>query len=175
METFEVKRGMVKSVSADGGLAKLAGQYFDDVSESGENSFEATFGILSNISAHYDEKGKLSVDVVQMKGSDLEEYLSADGGREQALESRRRWSGFLDEATGYNPKQRGDKAKESTKKASKAKSAIRQTRHLMTMTNVDEETAAEAEALITEIEEALERGDNTRAASRGEKLGKLFG
>jgi hypothetical protein len=45
----------------------------------------------------------------------------------------------------------------------------------MTMTNVDEETAAEAEALITEIEEALERGDNTRAASRGVKLGKLFG
>jgi hypothetical protein len=174
METFEVKRGMVKSVSSDGGLAKLAGGYFDDVSESGENAFEAAFGILSNITGHYDEKGKLVVDVVQMKGSDLEELLSADGGREKALESRRRWSGFLDEATGYNPKQRGDKAKESAKKASKAKSAIRQANHMMKMTEVDDSTSAEAEALITEIEEALDRGDNTRAASRGGKLGKLF-
>lgn len=174
METFEVKRGIVKSVSSDGGLAKLAGQYFDGVSESGENAFEATFGILTNITGHYNEKGKLTIDVVQMKGSDLEDFLSADGGREQAMESRRRWSSFLDEATGYGPKQRGDKAKESAKKASKAKSAIRQAHHMMKMTEVDETKAAEAEDLITEIEEALERGDNTRAASRGEKLGKLF-
>ena len=174
METFEVKRGIVKSVSSDGGLAKLAGQYFDEVSESGEGAFEATFGILTNISGHYNEKGKLTIDVVQMKGSDLEDFLSSDGGREQAMESRRRWSSFLDEATGYGSKQRGDKAKESAKKASKAKSAIRQGRHMMKMTEVDETKAAEAEDLITEIEEALERGDNTRAASRGEKLGKLF-
>jgi len=175
METFEVKRGMVKSVSADGGLAKLAGQYFDDVSESGENSFEATFGILSNISAHYDEKGKLSVDVVQMKGSDLEDYLSADGGREQALESRRRWSGFLDEATGYNPKQRGDKAKEFAKKRTKSLSAVRQARHFLGMsTSLTNDTRVEAEGFIVEIEEALERGDFTRADGRAKKLAKLL-
>ena len=175
METFEVKRGLVKTVAGDGGLANLARQYFDGVSETESNAFEASFGILTSVSAHYNEKGKLVVDVIQMKGSDLEEFLASDGGREQALESRKRWSGFLDDATGYNPKQRGDKAKENAKKASKAKSAISQTRHLMTMTSVNEETAAEAEALIKEIEEALENGDNTRAAGRGEKLGKLFG
>ncbi|MBT4059846.1 MAG: DUF5611 family protein [Euryarchaeota archaeon] len=174
METFEVKRGVVKSVGAEGGLTALGKQYFESVEASGDDSFSGHFGILVKVHAHYDEKGKLSTDVEQMKGSDLEEFLSSDGGREQAMESRRRWSGFLDAATGYSAKQRGDKAKEATKKASKAKSAISQARHFMKMSDVDSEIASQAEELITEIEECLNRGDVTRAASRGEKLGKIF-
>ena len=47
------------------------------------------------------------------------------GGREIAMESRKRWSTFLDEVTGYNAKQRSDKAKENAKKFSKAKGAIK--------------------------------------------------
>ncbi len=83
----------------------------------------------------------MQVDVVQLKGTDLEAFLSADGGREQAMESRRRWSMFLDEATGYTAKQRGDKAKEDAKKFSKAKSAIKMIRKSIEMsTTVTQET-----------------------------------
>ena len=172
METFEVKRGLVKSITSDGGLASVAGKHFDDVMSSGENSFEGSFGIMTKVIGNYNDKGKLDVDVTQLKGSDLEEFLSSDGGRETAMESRRRWSAFLDEATGYSAKQRGDKAKEAAKKISKAKSAITQARHFMSMTDVSDEKKEVAEELIAEIEAALEAGDATRAASRGEKLGK---
>jgi hypothetical protein len=165
---------MVKSVSADGGLATLAEEYFDNIETDGDNSFAGSFGILTAVNANYNQKGQLVTDVVQMKGSDLQELLSSDDGREKAMESRRRWSEFLDSATGYSPKQRGDKAKESGKKTSKAKSAMSQARHFMKMSDVDSEKAEKAEALITEIQECLDRGDVTRAASRGEILGKLF-
>lgn len=174
METFEVKRGIVKDVVADGGLGALASNYFDNVQASGDDGFEGSFGILIKVAAHYNDKGKLVTDVEQMKGSDLQELLEADGGREKAMDSRRRWSEFLDSATGYSPKQRGDKAKESAKKASKAKSAITQAQHFMKMSDVSDEKSALAEELITEIQECIGRGDFTRAASRGEKLGKMF-
>ena len=42
-------------------------------------------------------------------------------------------------------------------------------------TNLSDETKAEAESMIEEIEAALEAGDNTKAAGRAEKLGKLLG
>ena len=174
METFEVKRGLVKQVAADGGLNALASNYFDNVESSEDDSFEGSFGILSKVSGQYNEKGKLVVDVEQLKGPELSDFLDEEDGREKAMESRQRWSGFLDQATGYTAKQRGDKAKESAKKASKAKSAISQAKHFMEMADVDDELANKAAELITEIEEALQNGDNSRAASRGEKLGKLF-
>ena len=42
-------------------------------------------------------------------------------------------------------------------------------------TNLSDEIKAEAESLIGEIEAALEADDNTKAAGRAEKLGKLLG
>ena len=45
----------------------------------------------------------------------------------------------------------------------------------MSMTeNLAEDVKSKANALIEEIEEALENGENTRAAGRAEKLGKLL-
>ena len=108
--------------------------------------------------------------MVQLKGSDLEAFLSADGGREKAMESRRRWSAFLDEATGYTAKQRGDKAKEDAKKFAKAKSAIKMIRKSIEMsTTVTQETIDKAESMIAEFEEMIERGE---APSEG-KVKKL--
>ena len=118
----------------------------------------------------YTGQGKLQVDVVQLKGADLESFLSAEGGREQAMESRRRWSSFLDAATGYNAKQRGDKAKEDAKKFSKAKSAIKMTRKSIEMSStVTQETIDKAETMIAELEAMIERGE---APSEG-KVKKL--
>tara|TARA_Y100001978_G_scaffold133231_1_gene119087 strand:- start:33 stop:557 length:525 start_codon:yes stop_codon:yes gene_type:complete len=170
MERFAVKRGLEKTIGGNAGLAKLAAQHFNDVQANVNGEFQASFGLLSNISGCYTEQGKLQVDVVQLKGADLESFLSAEGGREQAMESRRRWSSFLDAATGYNAKQRGDKAKEDAKKFSKAKSAIKMTRKSIEMSStVTQETIDKAEAMIAELEAMIERGE---APSEG-KVKKL--
>ena len=92
-----------------------------------------------------------------------------------AQDSRKRWTQFLDEVTGYNSKQRGDKAKEWAKKSSKAKSAISQAQHFMKVSSkVSDDVKEKADSLIIEINTCLENNDFTRAASRGEKLNKLF-
>ena len=111
MERFEVKRGVIKSMGGNAGLAKLATQHFNDVEVNADGVFTASFAILTSVTAEYTDDGKLQVDVEQMKGDDLSSFLSQDGGRERAMQSRQRWSMFLDEATGYSAKQRGDKGK----------------------------------------------------------------
>ncbi len=160
MERFAVKRGLEKSIGGNAGLAKMAAQHFENVQANAEGEFQASFGLLSQISACYTDQGKLQVDVVQLKGADLETFLSGEGGREQAMESRRRWSSFLDEATGYTAKQRGDKAKEDAKKFSKAKSAIKMIRKTIEMSStVTQETIDKAETMIAELEGMIERGE----------------
>ena len=159
MERFAVKRGLEKSIGGNAGLAKLAAQHFNNVQANSEGEFEASFGLLSSIKGSYTDQGKLMVDVVQLKGSDLELFLSQDGGRETALESRKKWSAFLDEATGYTPKQRGDKAKEDAKKYSKAKSGIKMIRKSIEMSStVTQETIDLAESMIAEIETMIAAG-----------------
>ena len=135
METFEVKRGVMKSIGGNAGLAKLATEFFDNVEVDAEGNFTASFGIMTKVSGVYTAEGKLKVDVEQVSGKDLSDYLSKDGGREKAMESRKRWSTFLDQTTGYNGKQRGDKAKEAGKKISKSKSAINMARKFMEISN----------------------------------------
>ena len=170
MERFDVKRGLVKQVSENGGLAALASEYFDDVSESGNNSFSGSHGVMTSIEANYNEKGALIIDVTNVPPN-FEDPESV----KIAMDDRKRWTSFHDAATGYSSKQRGDKAKEWAKKASKAKSAISAARHFMSMSeNVPEELVSQADSMIAEIEAALEQGDNTKAAGRAEKLTKLL-
>ena len=170
MERFDVKRGLMKQIMADGGLSVLGKKYFDTVEAEGETSFSGSHDIMTSIKARFSENGALVIDVKNVPPNfDDPEAMKI------AQDSRRRWTQFLDEATGYNSKQRGDKAKEWGKKASKAKSAVSAARHFMKMSsNVTEEVQEQAESLIQEIESALEQGENTRAAGRGEKLDKLF-
>ena len=170
MERFDVKRGLVKKVSKDGGLSALAGRYFEKVQSDGEQSFSASHGIMTSIEGRYNESGALIVDVTNIPPNfDDPDAVNA------AMDARKRWTQFLDEATGYNSKQRGDKAKEWAKKASKAKSGISSAKHFMSMaTNLSQDIKEQAEEIIEEIEEALKQGDNTRAAGRAEKLGKLL-
>ena len=170
MERFDVKRGLVKEITEEGGLAKVAKKYFDTVNDNGKNSFSGSHDIMVSIDAHYNESGALVVDVKNVPPN-----FDNNEAMKTAQDSRKRWTQFLDEVTGYNSKQRGDKAKEWAKKSSKAKSAVSSARHFMKMSsNVTEEKKSQAEALIAEIESALEEGENTKAAGRGEKLNKLF-
>ena len=90
------------------------------------------------------------------------------------MESRKRWSGFLDEATGYSAKQRGDKAKEEAKKFSKAKSAIKMAHKSIEMSKtVTQETIDTAHAMIAEMEEMIEQG-NAPSEGKVKKLNDLF-
>jgi hypothetical protein len=47
MERFEVKRGLVKQITADGGLAALASKHFEIVEVDGENSFSGSHDIMT--------------------------------------------------------------------------------------------------------------------------------
>ena len=170
MERFEVKRGLVKQITADGGLSALAERHFENVEADGDNAFNASHDIMTSIKGHFSEKGALIVDVTNVPPN-----FDDPDAMVRARDTRKRWTTFLDEATGYNSKKRGDKAKEWAKKASKAKSAISAARHFMNMTNnLSDDVIAQAESLIAEIEAALADEDNTRAAGRGEKLNKLL-
>ncbi|MBA4694579.1 MAG: DUF5611 family protein [Candidatus Poseidoniales archaeon] len=174
MERFEVKRGMIKSMGGNAGLAKLATEHFNDVVVDADGVFTASFAILTNVKAEYTDDGKLLVDVEQMKGDELSDFLSKDGGREQAMESRVRWSGFLDKATGYNSKQRGDKAKEQAKKFSKARSAIKMAHKSMEMSsNISQETIDTAHSMIAELEKMIEAG-NAPSEGKVKKLNDLL-
>ena len=174
MEKFAVKRGLVKQIGGNAGLAKLATEYFDNVNANSDGEFTASFGILTSVTGHFDKDGKLVVDVEQLKGEALGEFLSGDGGREQAMESRKRWSGFLDQATGYNAKQRGDKAKEEAKKFSKAKSAIKMAHKSMEMsTKLTDEVKATALSMIAELESMIDSGE-APSEGRVKKLNDLF-
>ena len=159
MERFAVKRGLEKKMGGNAGLAKLAAQYFDDLQVDAEGLFTGQYGILTRISGEFGSDGKLALEVEQLKGSDLSAFLASDGGREKAMESRKRYSTFLDEATGYSPKQRGDKAKEEGKKFSKARSAIKMSHKSMEMSkSITQETADQAHAMIAELQSMIDAG-----------------
>ena len=169
MERFDVRRGLIKEVEGSGGIAALAEEFFETVESTSESSFEASHGIMTFIGAKY-ENGAMIVDVTNVP-PDFEDKEAM----KSAMEDRKRWTEFLDKATGYNSKQRGDKAKEWAKKASKAKSAISAAKHFMEMSeSISEDKKEQAESLISEIETLLDANDNTKAAGRGEKLNKLF-
>ena len=174
MERFAVKRGLIKSMGGNAGLAKLATNYFENINVDASGVFTGSFGLLVSVQGSYDDSGKLAVDVVQLKGADLATFLDGAGGREQAMESRKRWSGFLDEATGYSAKQRGDKAKEEAKKFSKAKSAIKMAHKAMElMKNLDQATIDQAHQMIADLEAMIEDG-KPPSETQVKKLDKLF-
>ena len=174
MERFEVKRGIIKSMGGNAGLAKLATEHFNDVEVNADGVFTASFAILTSVTAEYTDDGKLQVEVEQMKGDDLSSFLSQDGGRENAMQSRVRWSNFLDQATGYSAKQRGDKAKEQAKKFSKARSAIKMAHKSIEMSStVTQETIDKAHQMIAELEKMIEEG-TAPSEGRVKKLNDLL-
>ncbi|MAE79198.1 MAG: hypothetical protein DWC08_06435 [Candidatus Poseidoniales archaeon] len=174
MERFAVRRGLEKKIGGNAGLARIATEYFDNIEVNAEGVFKGSFAILTEITGQFGDDGKLVVDVKQLKGEELNNFLSQDGGREQAMESRKRWSSFLDEVTGYSPKQRGDKAKEDAKKFSKAKSAIKMARKMMEMSSsINQETIDKANEMIADLQEMIDSG-NPPSEGRVKKLNDLI-
>jgi hypothetical protein len=174
MERFALKRGLLKKMGGSAGLAKIAAGYFENINADADGKFTGSFGILLMVSGHFDEEGKLAVDVTQMKGAELGDLLDSDGGREIAMESRKRWSTFLDEVTGYNAKQRSDKAKENAKRFSKAKGAIKIALKTMqlskTLTPEKEDTV---NSMIAEIQQMIDEG-TPPSEGKVKKLNDMF-
>jgi len=169
MERFDLRRGLMKEIEGNGGISELAKEFFNEVDRTSDSSFEASHGVMTSIVASF-ENGALIVDVTNV-APDFDDQEAV----KSAMDDRKRWTLFLDKATGYNSKQRGDKAKEWAKKASKAKSAISAANHFMEMSeSISSEKREQAESLIAEIRTHLESNDNTKAAGRAEKLNKLF-
>ena len=90
METFEVKRGLVKKLASEGGLAGLAGKHFDNVDGQGD-AFSGNHGIMTSITGEYNSLGKLVVDVNQERPD-----FDDPDAMAVAMDSRQRWSAFLD-------------------------------------------------------------------------------
>ena len=157
MERFHVRRGHEKKTGGNAGLAKLAAEAFDGVSADVDGRFQASFGLMTSVSGEYAD-GRLVVDVVQLKGDDLQTFLD-EQGMEIAMESRRRWSTFLDDATGYNAKQRGDKAKEEAKNISGAKSTINMAHKTLELsTSLDAEARDAILERINALQAVLDEG-----------------
>ena len=91
MERFDVKRGVVKTVAADGGLSSLAKRYFDDVEKIDAQAFVASHGIMTSIEGKYDDSGALRVDVTNVPP----DFDDPDAVR-AAMDARKRWTQFLD-------------------------------------------------------------------------------
>ncbi len=161
-------------MGGNAGLAKLATEYFENINVNADGEFTGNFGLMVEVRGAYDDEGKLAVEVQQLKGDELAAFLDGAGGREQAMESRRRWSAFLDEATGYNAKQRGDKAKEEAKKFSKAKSAIKMAHKSMEMMqDLDPAVIETANMMIADIEATIDSG-KAPTDTQVKKLNDLF-
>ena len=161
-------------MGGNAGLAKLATEYFENINVNADGEFTGNFGLMVEVRGAYDDEGKLAVEVQQLKGDELAAFLDGAGGREQAMESRRRWSAFLDEATGYNAKQRGDKAKEEAKKFSKAKSAIKMAHKSMEMMqDLDPAVIETANMMIADLEATIDSG-KAPTDTQVKKLNDLF-
>jgi hypothetical protein len=96
-----------KEINVNGGLAALAAEFFENVEANDDGSFIGSHDIMTSIKGSFSDTGALVIDVKNSPPNfDDPEAMKI------AQDSRKKWTQFLDAATGYNSKQRGDKAKE---------------------------------------------------------------
>ena len=58
MERFAVKRGLIKSMGGNAGLAKLATNYFENINVDADGVFTGSYGLLVSVQGSYDDSGK---------------------------------------------------------------------------------------------------------------------
>ncbi len=178
MELFDVARGRRKETSGNGGLAGLLGEIYAGSAASVEilnadpdNVVLCDPDYLPRVHVHYDARGLLAVDGEQIKPD-----FNDKEAMQRAMASRGRWTGFLDQATGYDAKKRGDKAKERVKRRAKAMSRINEWRgFLEKISGIDDKVRADGDDYAAQIEEALADEDIGTAHRFAEKLAKMMG
>ena len=109
MQTFEVKRGHGNSLE-DGGLKKMMEEQFGTIKNSDDNTFNGSFKALKSI----------TVEFRSVKEIGVETETDNEASHEDSLEAHQAYNRFMEAATGFNAKQRVDRAKARAKKEAKA-------------------------------------------------------
>ena len=109
MQSFEVKRGHGKTLE-DGGLKNLMEEQFGSVDNPEESIFNASFKALKTI----------TVEFRSIKEIGVETETDNEASPEDSLAAHQAYNRFMESVTGFNAKQRVDRAKARAKKEAKA-------------------------------------------------------
>ena len=109
MQTFEIKRGHGKTLE-DGGLKNMMEEEFGSVKDDDESTFNASFKALKSI----------TVEFRSIKEIGVETETDNDASPEDSLAAHQAYNKFMQNVTGFNAKQRVDRAKARAKKEAKA-------------------------------------------------------
>ena len=109
MQTFEIKRGHGKTLD-NGGLKKLMEEEFGSVDNPEGSTFNASFKALTSI----------VVEHRSIKEIGVETETNNDASPEDSLDAHQAYNRFMQNVTGFNAKQRVDRAKARAKKEAKA-------------------------------------------------------
>ena len=109
MQTFEIKRGHGKTLE-DGGLKNMMEEEFGSVKNDDETTFNASFKALKSI----------TVEFRSIKEIGVETDTDNEASPEDSLAAHQAYNRFMEAVTGFNAKQRVDRAKARAKKEAKA-------------------------------------------------------
>lgn len=109
MQSFEVKRGHGKTLE-DGGLKNLMEEQFGSVENPEETLFNASFKALKSI----------TVEFRSIKEIGVETETDNEASPEDSLAAHQAYNRFMENVTGFNAKQRVDRAKAKAKREAKA-------------------------------------------------------
>jgi len=108
MQSFEVKRGHGKSLE-DGGLKTLMESEFGEINEE-ENILKGSFKALQSI----------KVEMTSITEILVETDTNIEASPEDSLDAHQAYNRFMEAVTGFNAKQRVDRAKAKAKREAKA-------------------------------------------------------
>lgn len=109
MQTFEIKRGHGKTLEGDG-LKNMMEDEFGSVKKEGESTFKASFKALKSI----------VVEFRSIKEIGVETETNNEASPEDSLSAHQAYNRFMESVTGFNAKQRVDRAKARAKREAKA-------------------------------------------------------
>lgn len=112
MRDYEIKRGHAKKTGLleEGVLGEIMEELFEGV-EKAEEFYRANYAALTSVEARIVDAMTLQVDTVLDPGADFE----------AAKNAHQAWNDFLLKVTGFNAKQRADRAKKKAKEIAKKK------------------------------------------------------
>ena len=114
MRSYEIKRGHWKKLEK-GGLKKKLAENFGDITDN-DDWHVASYGALKQITVRMVSKSEIELDT----------QLDPKAALEVATKTHQHYNTFLESITGFNAKQRADRAKAKAKAEAKAKAAAEQ-------------------------------------------------
>lgn len=117
MRDYEIKRGHAKKngLLEEGALGRLMEELFDGV-EAADEFYRSSYAALTAVEARIVDALTLQVDTLTDPGADIE----------AARKAHQRWNDFLLQVTGFNAKQRADRAKKKAKAEAKKAAAAQE-------------------------------------------------